>query len=108
MLTRRMRRARRISRLGFTSGAWGKMPRTSSARRELVGVIRHCKPYVGLELVAPTTRLADVLVDTGFSGSLAVPVGTFSSWQWSRSLVVATIETADMRKVDCPSAEVAV
>lgn len=81
---------------------------TSSAPHELTGVVLRSRPYVELVLVAPQRRLPNVLVDTGFSGSLALPVGSLASWSWRRSPVVASNELADGRIVDALSDEVEV
>lgn len=81
------------------------MPRTTSARPELVGAIVGGKPRISLELASPEQLLANVLVDTGFSGALGVPSGTFAEWGRT-DRIISSVETADGTIHDCPSIEV--
>lgn len=83
------------------------MPPTSAARREIAGVIEGGKPLISLELTEPAVRLSGVLVDTGFNGSLAVPIGTLE--QWNRDNIdVAWVTVADGTGAFRKSAEVEV
>lgn len=56
------------------------MARTSSARREVRGAIQDGKARIDIELADPVTRVPGALVDTGFDGAIAVPIGTIRTW----------------------------
>jgi predicted aspartyl protease len=71
------------------------MPRTNSGPREIEGLIEDWRPRIAIELVDPAIRLENVLVDTGFSGWLVVPVGTFSEWGRQAEASVTTVRVAD-------------
>jgi clan AA aspartic protease len=52
----------------------------SSTPPDVVGEVRSGVPRVQIELIDPGETMTAV-VDTGFSGALVVPEGTFARWQ---------------------------
>src|SRR5581483_11531653 len=60
----------------------------------LRGTVEEGRPFVDVDLLDPAEHVPRVLVDTGFSGALVIPVGTVNRWQRLESAAWLTVGIA--------------